>query len=113
MWPIARTVECKCSTGTENSSRLGKALNSDGRGRSPLRRTGRLYVVDGGDLNPWPPDRAQLLQVDTKGNILGKWSGYGNYDGQLYWPHDIAVGNDGAVYTGEILGRRAQKFVPR
>jgi hypothetical protein len=47
---------------------------------------GCLYVVDGGDLKPWPPDRAQLLQLDTKGNILGKWGRYGNYDGQLCWP---------------------------
>jgi peptidylamidoglycolate lyase len=74
---------------------------------------GHLYVVDGGDLAVWPPDRAQLLQLDREGNILAKWSRYGNYDGQLYWPHDIAVGKDGAVYTGEILGRRAQKFMPQ
>ncbi len=70
-----------------------------------------LYVVDGGDLKSWPPDRAHLLQLDLSGKILAKWGSYGNYDGQLYWPHDIAVGKDGAVYTGEILGRRAQKFL--
>jgi hypothetical protein len=73
---------------------------------------GHLYVVDGGDLKPWPPDRAHLLRLDTQGKTLAKWSRYGNYDGQLCWPHNIAVDADGSVYTGEILGRRAQNSCP-
>ena len=71
---------------------------------------GRLYVVDGGDYKPWPPDRSHILRLDTNGNILEKWASFGNYDGQLFWGHDIAVGRDGAVYVGDILGRRVQKF---
>jgi len=74
---------------------------------------GYLYVVDGGDLNPWPPDRSHILKLDLKGNILEKWASFGNYDGQLFWGHDIAVGKDGAVYVGDIIGRRVQKFVQR
>jgi len=74
----------------------------------------RLYVVDGGDLKPAPPDRGQVLKLDLDGNILSKWSRFGNYDGQIYWGHAISVGRDGAVYIGDVYhGMRVQKFVPR
>ena len=73
-----------------------------------------LYVVDGGDLKPAPPDRGQILKLDLSGKILAKWSRFGNYDGQIYWGHDLAVGKDGAVYVGDVYhGMRVQKFVPR
>ena len=73
-----------------------------------------LYVVDGGDLKPTGLDRGQLLKLDLSGKILAKWSRFGNYDGQIYWGHDLAVGKDGAVYVGDVYhGMRVQKFVPR
>ena len=73
-----------------------------------------LYAVDGGDLKPGPPDRGRLLQLDLSGRILAKWSRFGNYDGQIYWGHDLAVGKDGAVYVGDVYhGMRVQKFLPR
>lgn len=73
-----------------------------------------LYVVDGGDLKPAPPDRGQLLKLDLSGRILAKWSRFGNYDGQIYWGHDLAVGKDGAVYVGDVYhGMRVQKFIPK
>lgn len=73
-----------------------------------------LYVVDGGDLKPNAPDRGQLLKLDLDGKILAKWSRFGNYDGQIYWGHDLAVGRDGAVYVGDVFhGMRVQKFIPR
>jgi len=72
-----------------------------------------LYVVDGGDLKPNPPDRGQILKLDLSGKILAKWSRFGNYDGQIYWGHDLAVAQDGAVYVGDVYhGMRVQKFVP-
>jgi len=72
-----------------------------------------LYVVDGGDLKPHPPDHGQLLKLDLTGKILAKWSRFGNYDGQIYWGHDLAVGKDGAVYVGDVYhGMRVQKFIP-
>jgi peptidylamidoglycolate lyase len=75
---------------------------------------GYLYAVDGGDQKPAPPDRGHLLKLDLNGRIVDKWSSFGNYDGQIYWGHDIAVGKDGAVYVGDVYyGMRVQKFVPR
>jgi len=73
-----------------------------------------LYVVDGGDLKPNPPDRGQILKLDLSGKILAKWSRFGNYDGQIYWGHDLTVGKDGAVYVGDVYhGMRVQKFILR
>ncbi len=72
---------------------------------------GYLYVVDGGDLKPRPPDRARILMLDLQGNILDQWGSFGNYDGQIYWGHDIAVGKNGDVYVGDVYhGMRVQKF---
>jgi peptidylamidoglycolate lyase len=98
----------------------GKFLNmwkSDDLGRPwglAIGPDGLLYMVDGGDLKPGPPDRGRILKLDLNGKILAKWSRFGNYDGQIYWGHDIAVGKDGAVYVGDVYhGMRVQKFVPR
>ena len=74
----------------------------------------RLYVVDGGDAISDQPARGQqqILKLVLSGRILAHWSRFGNYDGQIYWGHDIAVGKDGAVYVGDVLhGMRVQKFV--
>jgi len=77
---------------------------------------GYLFVVDGGDLNgdpgpPTPPDRGDIMRLDLHGHVINKWGRFGNYDGQIYWGHDIAVGKDGAVYVGDIKGMRVQKFL--
>jgi peptidylamidoglycolate lyase len=72
---------------------------------------GSVYVVDGGDQNPVPPDRSRLLRLDQNGNILEKWSSFGNYDGQLYWGHAIAVSMRDDVFVGDVhYGMRVQKF---
>jgi peptidylamidoglycolate lyase len=98
----------------------GKFLNmwkSDELGRPwglAIGPDGLLYMVDGGDLKRGPPDRGRILKLDLNGKILAKWSRFGNYDGQIYWGHDIALGKDGAVYVGDVYhGMRVQKFVPR
>ena len=90
---------------------------SDALGRPwglALGPDGLLYMVDGGDLKLTPPDRGRILKMDLSGKILAKWSRFGNYDGQIAWGHDIAVGKDGAVYIGDVNhSMRVQKFVPR
>ncbi len=72
---------------------------------------GSVYVVDGGDQNPVPPDRSHILRLDPTGKVLEKWSSFGNYDGQLYWGHAIAVNSAGDVFVGDVhYGMRVQKF---
>jgi peptidylamidoglycolate lyase len=71
-----------------------------------------LYVVDGGDMNPKPPDRGRVLKLDLDGRILETWGAFGSYDGQFYWAHAVSVGRNGDVYVCDVdLGRRVQKFV--
>jgi peptidylamidoglycolate lyase len=100
----------------EANGKFLKSWKSDELGRPWSVTVGPdnlLYVVDGGDLKPNPPDRGQLLKLDLSGKILAKWSRFGNYDGQIYWGHDLAVGKDGAVYVGDVYhGMRVQKFIP-
>ena len=72
---------------------------------------GFAYVVDGSDQKPAPPDHGGVLRLDLSGKVLDRWSRHGNYDGQIYVGHDLAVSKDGAVYVGDIWGRRVQKFV--
>lgn len=75
---------------------------------------GFLYVADGGDLNPKPPDRGRVVKLDLQGKIVDKFGSFGSYDGQFYWAHDVAAGRDGAVYVVDVhLGMRVQKFVPK
>jgi DNA-binding beta-propeller fold protein YncE len=70
-----------------------------------------LYMVDGGDMSPRLPARARVSRLDRDGNVLERWASFGNYDGQLFWGHDIAVGKSGDVYVGEVNhGMRVQKF---
>ena len=71
-----------------------------------------LYVVDGGDINPNPPDRARIIKMDLDGKVIEQFGTYGKYDGQFHWPHDVAVAPNGEVYVCDVsLGMRVQKFV--
>ncbi|MBV6450209.1 MAG: hypothetical protein MHPDNHAH_00930 [Anaerolineales bacterium] len=75
--------------------------------------SGNIFIVDGGDQSQFWPDRARILKVDPAGNILASFGSYGSEPGQFIWPHAIALGNDGALYVGEVAtGMRIQKFKP-
>jgi peptidylamidoglycolate lyase len=73
----------------------------------------KAYVVDGGDQPAAPPDRSRAFRLDLDGAIESTLVRFGNYDGQFNGGHAIAVGADGAVYVGDVGGRRVQKFLPR
>ena len=76
-----------------------------------------LYVIDGGDLKPKPlrpihPDRPVLRRLTLEGEVVDAWGSFGTEAGRLDVGHAIAVGADGAVYSGEALAWvRVQKFI--
>jgi peptidylamidoglycolate lyase len=73
---------------------------------------GNVFIADGGDQPEAPPDRSGVALVGPDGKAVGRFGLWGNYDGQFEIAHDIAVGPDGAVYVGDITGKRVQKFLP-
>ena len=66
----------------------------------------KAYVIDGGD-------RSRALKMSLNGDVLSAFGRYGNYDGQFQLGHDIAVGEDGAVYVVDVWGMRVQKFLAK
>jgi peptidylamidoglycolate lyase len=73
--------------------------------------SGRVFVVDGGDQPTSPPDRSRVIRLSSAGQTETIFGRYGNYDGQFQMGHDLAVGEDGAVYVVDIIGKRVQKFM--
>lgn len=72
---------------------------------------GYLYVINGGDMTNQPTDFAEILRMNLDGAILERWGSFGPKPGQLSWGHDVAVGEDGSIYTVEVRNNlRAQKF---
>jgi len=62
-----------------------------------------LFVADG---------RAnRILKMTLDGKILVSWGATGAEPGNFQLPHGLTVAGDGAVYVGEINGKRIQKFV--
>ncbi|HKU40350.1 MAG TPA: peptidyl-alpha-hydroxyglycine alpha-amidating lyase family protein [Polyangiales bacterium] len=78
-----------------------------------VAKDGSVFVVDGGDQNPAPPDRARILRLNARGELQEGWSSFGNYDGQIYGGHAIAVTKNGEVFVGDVYGMRVQKFTRR
>jgi len=74
-------------------------------------RDGGVYVMDGGDMNPKPPDRGRIIILNQQGKVLDEFGSFGSYDGQFYWGHALAVAPGGDVYAVDVnTGMRAQKF---
>lgn len=94
--------------GAEQLGRAGRPWGLD------VSSDGFLFVIDGGDMNEDTPDHAQVVQLDLEGNVIRRWGSYGTAPGQFLWGHDIAAGEDGAVYTVDVRDNDwVQKFVRR
>lgn len=72
----------------------------------------KIYVVDGGDYLNGNREKltSQVLVLNKKGEILERFGSWGNGEGQLKIPHDIAVDNKGTIYVAELLNKRLQSF---
>ena len=73
---------------------------------------GNVFAVDGGDQSAARP-RGGIVKLSPEGKVLARFGTYGRNPGELDSGHGIAVGKDGAVYVGDLEGRRIQKWVPR
>jgi peptidylamidoglycolate lyase len=78
-----------------------------------IGRDDKAYVIDGGDQPLKAPDRSRAVRLSLNGKVEAMFGRFGNYDGQFQMGHDIAVGEDGAVYVVDILGQRVQKFLEK
>lgn len=76
-----------------------------------VMRNGGLAIADGGEQPQRGPDRSALAILDGEGRVVQRVGRFGNYDGQFWLAHDVAIGADGAVYVVDVTGQRVQKFV--
>ncbi len=64
-----------------------------------------------------PPKDEVIMKLDTEGRlkqllVVPKGQNGKEQPGDLNWAHSMAVAADGALYFGDVQGKRAQKFVP-
>ena len=65
-----------------------------------------------------PPKDQLFMRFNTNGRMLQLWTIPKGDDGkeqpgECNWVHSIALDSNGNVYLGDIIGQRAQKFVPQ
>ena len=64
--------------------------------------SGNVFVVDNNGIH----------KFDSSGNPLAKWGSGGSGDGQVNWPHSVAVDSLGNVFVADTNNNRIQKFGP-
>jgi len=71
-----------------------------------------LYVVDAGDAYEISQgkSRSQIVKLTLEGEIVDRYSGFGQSLGNMDLPHDIAIGENGRIYVAEIRNQRIQYF---
>ena len=65
----------------------------------------QLYIADGSNDKVW------ILQKDTL-EVISSFGGSGEGPGQFRNVHSVTVDSKGNLYTGEVNGKRVQRFVP-
>jgi len=65
-----------------------------------------------------PPKDQVFMKFNTDGKLLQLWNVPKGEDGQekpgdLNWVHCLALDSKGNIYAGDIIGKRAQKFVKK
>jgi peptidylamidoglycolate lyase len=64
-----------------------------------------LWVADGYNN--------KILKYDLKGHLLNSFGTFGIRPGEIWGVHSMSVDSAGNLYTAEVFGGRAQKFIPR
>ncbi len=68
---------------------------------------GDVFVVEAG----WQ-DRSVVIKLNSEGSLISRFTTAIRGDRALMG-HDIAVGDDGAIYVADVFAKRVQKFVKR
>lgn len=72
---------------------------------------GFVYSIDGGDQNDDNP-RSGIVKLSPDGEIICRFSSFGNAPGELNWGHSIAVSDNGEeVFAVDLKNARVQKFI--
>jgi hypothetical protein len=66
----------------------------------------RVLVVDG--------NNSEIAMLDTQtGEVIASYLSKGRYAGQMHWPHQLAVDQQGRLYVTEVqTAARVQRFLP-
>jgi hypothetical protein len=91
----------------------GKFLNQWYLGDGPAA-TYHIYMA--ADQHLWASDghgNFKFYKFDLNGRLLYSWGTMTPAPGGLWGTHQFSVDQDGNLYTAEVWGGRAQKFVPR
>ena len=70
-----------------------------------ITRDGHLWVADGA--------AHRFMKYDLEGGLQETWGIFGTAPGNFWVLHHFSVDNEGNLYTAEVIGGRAQKFVLR
>lgn len=73
----------------------------------------KLIAVDDNALLKLKHMGSDIIIIDTAGNVQTRFGRSGLYEGPMCWYHDVAVDNEGNIYSGDILGNKVQKFIRR
>ncbi|HUG89303.1 MAG TPA: peptidyl-alpha-hydroxyglycine alpha-amidating lyase family protein [Planctomycetaceae bacterium] len=76
------------------------------------------WKLSGPDAFGCPPRDQVFMKFAPSGKLVQLWTVPKGTDGQeqpgeLNWVHCLALDSRGNIYTGDIMGKRVQKFVPR
>jgi peptidylamidoglycolate lyase len=75
-------------------------------------RLHRIIAVDDKSFFRLKHRGSDILVLDLDGKIIIRFGRSGAYTGPDCWYHDLALGPEGTIYVGDILGNRLQKFIP-
>ena len=76
------------------------------------KRTNNLMAIDY-VVKDTVPIGSDIIVFNAAGNPISKFGRSGNYDGSATWYHDLAIDDEGDVYTVDIIGRKIERFKPK